>query len=68
MKESKESKEPISVEKKRFCPYCEEEIMLAMLPYCQPCGVTLRYCRNCQIAVPKEAEVCPQCGGKLEGK
>ncbi len=64
----KGSKEPISVEKKCFCPYCEEEIMLAMLPYCQPCGVTLHYCRSCQIAVPREAEVCPQCGGKLEGK
>jgi len=65
MKESKESK---SVEKRCFCPYCEEEIALTVLPYCQPCGVTLRYCSNCQIAVPREAKVCPQCGGKLEEK
>jgi hypothetical protein len=65
MKESKESKEMV---RKCFCPYCDEEIILAELPYCQPCGVTLRYCRHCQIAVPREAEVCPQCGGKLEEK
>ncbi len=65
MKESKESK---SVEKRCFCPYCEEEIALTVLPYCQPCGVILRYCSNCQIAVPREAKVCPQCGGKLEEK
>jgi hypothetical protein len=64
----KRSKEPKEMTRKCFCPYCEEEISLAVLPYCQPCGVTLRYCRRCQTAVPKEAEVCPQCGGKLEGK
>ena len=65
MKESKESKEMV---RKCLCPYCEEEIILAELPYCQPCGVTLRYCHHCQIAVPREAKVCPECGVKLEGK
>ncbi|NQT31729.1 MAG: zinc ribbon domain-containing protein [Deltaproteobacteria bacterium] len=65
MKESKESK---SVEKRCSCPYCDEEITLSVLPYCKPCGVTLRYCPSCQIAVPREAETCPQCGGKLEEK
>lgn len=65
MKGSKESK---SVVRKCVCPYCEEEITLTVLPYCQPCGVTLRYCSSCQTAVPREADVCPQCGGKLEGK
>jgi hypothetical protein len=64
----KGSKEPISLEKKCRCPYCDEEIMLADLPYCQPCQVTLLYCPSCQIAMPRESEVCPQCGGKLEGK
>ncbi|MBA7642942.1 hypothetical protein ES703_50651 [subsurface metagenome] len=64
----KGSKEPKEMARRCFCPYCEEEISLAALPYCQPCSVTLRYCRHCQIAVPREAEVCPQCGGKLEGK
>jgi hypothetical protein len=65
MKGSEESKE---LARKCSCPYCDEEIILAVLPYCQPCGVTLRYCSSCRIAVPREAKVCPQCGGKLEGE
>lgn len=64
----KRSDDPKSKEGKCFCPYCEEEVRMAAFPYCQPCGVTLRYCSRCQIAVVREAEVCPQCGGKLEGK
>ena len=51
-----------------FCPYCEEELAVSVPPSCQPCGVTLRYCVKCQIAVAREAKVCPQCGGKLEWK
>jgi len=62
------NEEPREKEGKCFCPYCEEELVMAALPYCQPCGVTLRYCINCQIAVAREAEVCPQCGGKLKWK
>jgi hypothetical protein len=65
MKGSEEPKEKVG---KCFCPYCEEEIRMTVFPYCQPCGVTLHYCINCQIAVVREAKVCPQCGGKLEGK
>jgi RNA polymerase subunit RPABC4/transcription elongation factor Spt4 len=63
-----EKKEKKAVEKRCFCPYCDEEIIFSVLPYCQPCGVTLRYCSTCQIAVPRDAEVCPECGGKLEWK
>ena len=51
---------------KCLCPYCEEEIPCSPLPICQPCGVTLRYCAKCQIAVEKEATVCPKCGGPIE--
>ena len=65
MKRSEESKEK---ERKCFCPYCEEELVISALPYCQPCGVTLRYCVRCQIAVVRAARVCPQCGGELEWK
>ena len=61
----KRSEEP---KKRCFCPYCEGEVLVTELPYCQPCGVALRYCVKCQIAAPREAEVCPQCGGKLEWK
>ena len=48
-----------------LCPYCEEEIILAKNPYCQPCQVTLRYCLNCNIAVERDAEICPECGKAL---
>ena len=64
----KRSEEPKKRETMCFCPYCEEEIVTVRFPYCQPCGVTLRYCIKCQIAVVREAEVCPQCGGELEWK
>lgn len=50
------------------CPYCESEIVTAELAYCQPCGIKLRYCSRCQIAVEREARVCPRCGGELEWK
>jgi RNA polymerase subunit RPABC4/transcription elongation factor Spt4 len=62
----KKSKEPKEKERKRVCPYCEEEILMAEFPYCRPCGIVLRYCARCHIAVVREAEVCPQCGGELE--
>jgi len=62
------NKEPVKKQKKCLCPYCEQEIFTAEFPYCQPCGVTLRYCAKCRIAVAREAETCPQCGGELEWK
>jgi len=64
----KRCEEPKKKERRRFCPYCEEEILSAGFPYCRPCSVTLLYCIKCQIAVVREATVCPQCGGKLEWK
>ncbi len=64
----KGSEEQKSKEGRCFCPYCEEELVIFALPYCQPCGVTLRYCIRCQIAVVREATVCPQCGGELGWK
>jgi len=64
----KKNEEPESKRTKCFCPYCDEELVLPLPPYCQPCRVTLRYCMSCHIAVKREATVCPQCGGKLEWK
>jgi len=49
-----------------FCPYCEEELMISLAPYCQPCSVILRYCVRCHIVVVREAKVCSQCGQPLE--
>jgi len=51
-----------------FCPYCEEQVVIAESPFCQPCGLLLRYCIKCQVAVVREATVCPECGGELEWK
>ncbi len=51
--------------KQVFCPYCDEEIFAAKFPFCQPCGVILRYCTKCETVVPKEAEVCPECGAEI---
>jgi len=64
----KRSEKPNEKVKKHLCPYCEKEILTAGFPFCQPCGVSLRYCVRCQIPVVREATVCPQCGGELEWK
>jgi hypothetical protein len=50
------------------CPYCDDEILTSALPYCHRCDVSLRYCTKCQVAVEREAKVCPQCGGQLVWK
>lgn len=51
-----------------LCPYCEEEMVAALSPYCQTCGVYLLYCEKCQLPVKKEAKVCPHCGGTLTAR
>lgn len=48
------------------CPYCDEEIATEPLPLCKPCGIVLRYCRNCRTAVANKLKKCPQCGLSLE--
>ena len=63
----KRSEEPKEKQGRCFCPYCEKELVISNLPYCQPCGMTLRYCTKCQIAVVREATVCPRCGGEIQG-
>ncbi len=53
-------------QQKCLCPFCEKEISCSPLAFCGPCGVNLRYCPRCQIAVEREATVCPKCGGPAE--
>jgi predicted amidophosphoribosyltransferase len=48
-----------------WCPYCDEGIMDSQLPYCQPCRVTTFYCPECQQPVPRQKEVCPNCGAEI---
>ena len=62
----RKSEEPKRKEGMCSCPYCEGEVAVAPVPCCQPCGVTLHYCKECQIAVTVEATVCPECGRPLE--
>ena len=52
----------------RFCPYCDEEIMVADFPYCQACGVTIFYCPICRESVPRDNRVCPHCGAEIKGE
>ena len=50
-----------------YCPYCEEEIVLAELPYCQVCRITIFYCPTCRKPVPRDKKVCPACGAEIKG-
>jgi hypothetical protein len=50
------------------CPYCEEEMTAVTSPLCQACGVKVTYCVDCQTVLPKDAKVCPKCGGKITSK
>ena len=53
-------------EERCICPYCEEELIMANLPYCRPCRIVFRQCIRCQITVlDKEATNCPKCGEPL---
>jgi len=50
-----------------LCPYCNEEIMKADLPFCQACGITIFYCPKCRKSLPRENKVCPHCGTEIRG-
>jgi DNA-directed RNA polymerase subunit RPC12/RpoP len=64
-----EKKVKDTVEKKEFhCPYCDEEMQQAKLPWCQSCGVKLTYCAACGKPVGREDSSCPHCGKKLAAK
>ena len=63
-----EEEEKCSEEKEElFCPYCEEEIVSASLPYCQLCKITVFYCPECRRALPRYKRVCPHCGAEIKG-
>ena len=49
-----------------FCPYCDEEILEAMLPSCKGCGVAICYCPKCQKPVPRDKKLCPHCGAEMK--
>ena len=49
-----------------FCPYCDEEVASAELPYCQACRVTIFYCPKCRKPLPRDTKVCPECGAEIK--
>ncbi len=46
------------------CPFCEVDTE-ADAPFCQACGVEIRFCMKCKAAAPRDATACPTCGGPL---
>ena len=50
------------------CPYCDEEIMAANLPYCQACKLKVLNCPRCHKPVPRETTVCPHCKAEIKGQ
>lgn len=48
------------------CPYCDQDVQEAKLPWCKGCGVKLQYCPECGKPVSREAESCPHCGKKYK--
>ena len=62
MKEEKKTEK----QERCFCPYCEEELVMANLPYCRPCRIVFLRCIRCNITVlDRKATKCPQCGEPL---
>ena len=57
-----------TAKKEMYCPYCDEEIFKAELPYCQGCGVTIVYCPKCRQPVTRDKRVCPLCGAEIKGE
>jgi hypothetical protein len=54
-------------EKRCLCPYCEEELVMANVPFCQACSITFYQCPTCQVTVlDREATSCPKCGAPLK--
>ncbi|MDP2730946.1 MAG: hypothetical protein Q8O55_10760 [Dehalococcoidales bacterium] len=49
-----------------FCPYCDEELMSANLPFCQMCKVTIIYCSECEKPLPRDKKVCIYCGTEIK--
>jgi len=57
-----------AIKKEFHCPYCDEEVQQAKLPWCQACGVKLLYCEKCGQPIAKDKDVCPHCGTKTSAR
>jgi hypothetical protein len=54
--------------KQVHCPYCDQDVQAAKMPWCQACGVNLTVCSECGRPVASEIKECPHCGTKLAKK
>ena len=54
-------------QERHFCPYCDEEMRAADLPWCRACGLTMLYCPECRKPLPRDKKVCPHCGAEIKG-
>ena len=52
----------------RFCPFCDEDMLKASLPFCKACQITIFYCPVCHEPVSRDNEVCPHCGSEIKTK
>ncbi len=64
--EGKKEERKIEEKEERWCPYCEDEISKAKLPFCQPCQVTTFKCPSCGKPAPRNKRICPACGAKMK--
>ncbi|MFC1991427.1 Fe-S cluster assembly scaffold protein NifU [Chloroflexota bacterium] len=58
--------EPKSEEQHCHCPYCDEEIRDASLPYCQACKAAISLCPKCYETVSSDEKTCPHCGAEIK--
>ena len=61
------NQKPKPNQEKLHCPYCDQEIMAASFPFCQPCGVTIFYCPRCRQPVSRDKRQCRHCGAEIKG-
>ena len=47
------------------CPFCEGAIEMSA-PWCEACGVQVRFCVVCEEPLPKDATTCSACGAECE--
>ena len=48
------------------CPYCDEELEAAPMPFCEECGKEIKVCKSCGCALAQVQNVCPSCGVSQE--
>jgi hypothetical protein len=53
-------------EKACYCPYCDCDLTMLLMPFCTGCGAELRFCAQCNQPLPQDAQACPNCGAEAD--